>query len=141
MKYVIKNPCTRSLSTFRNVFDELENTLSNSWQWSDYSTSFSDYKFKSEVLDTEVVITGTVPGFDKKDISIEVEDNLLIIKGDLSKGDDDGDLIKAGTFEKRYSLLEDMDVEAAVASCENGMLVLTIPRIVPEKINKIIKIK
>jgi len=125
------------------MFEDVNNLFESKLGWEDYATNIarSPYSFNTNIENESVLIKGSVPGFSKKDIDITVEDDTLVIKGDLSKGDTDGDLLKTNVFEKRYTLLDDMDMDAAVATCKDGILTLEVPRIVPEKINKTIKIK
>ena len=140
MQYLLRNPYRGTMSTFKHIFDEIEDVLSTSWDY--IPTKLSNSKFKTRSTDAAVEITATVPGFSKKDISITTEDNILIIKGELSNGGDiDGDLIKSNSFEKRYTVSNDMDVDNTVAKCTNGVLTINIPKVIPEIVSKTIKIK
>ena len=140
MQYLLRNPYRGTMSTFKHIFDEIEDVLSTSWDY--LPTRSANSKFKIKSTEDAVEITAEVPGFSKKDISITTEDNILIIKGELSNGGDtDGDLIKSNSFEKRYTVSNDMDVDNTVAKCTNGMLMVNIPKVVPEIVSKTIKIK
>ena len=84
-----------------------------------------------------------VAGFTKNDIEISVEDNTLIIKGEIVEVAD-GEYLHKGIasrkFTRTFALGEYMEV--AGAEIKDGMLHIGIDRIVPEeKKPKTIKIK
>lgn len=67
-----------------------------------------------------------LPGVGKEDISIETEENLLIIST-KEKGDAKTPFIDYSGKTWRYRLPERTDVDAMVASVENGILSIEIP--------------
>jgi molecular chaperone IbpA len=84
-----------------------------------------------------------VAGFTKNDIDISVEDNTLIVKGDIVEVTD-GEYLHKGIasrkFTRTFALGEYMEV--ASAEIKDGMLNIRVDRIVPEeKKPKSIKIK
>jgi molecular chaperone IbpA len=84
-----------------------------------------------------------VAGFTKNDIEISVEDNTLIVKGEIVEVTD-GEYLHKGIasrkFTRTFALGEYMEV--AGAEIKDGMLHIGIDRIVPEeKKPKTIKIK
>ena len=82
-------------------------------------------------------------GFDKSDLSISVDNGNLIVKGDKESKDDvtfTHKGIATRSFTRSFALGEYMEVTDA--EFENGMLSITIERIIPEeKKPKQIKIK
>ena len=82
-------------------------------------------------------------GFDKKDVSVTVDNGALIIKGEVSTNETEETLhkgIATRKFTRSFALGEFMEVTAA--EFKNGMLSVTVERIVPEeKKPKTIKIK
>jgi molecular chaperone IbpA len=88
-------------------------------------------------------ISIAVAGFTKNDIDISVEDNTLIVKGDIVEVTD-GEYLHKGIasrkFTRTFALGEYMEV--ASAEIKDGMLNIRVDRIVPEeKKPKTIKIK
>ena len=82
-------------------------------------------------------------GFDKKDVAVTVDNGTLIIKGEIST-EESGETLHKGIatrkFTRSFALGEFMEVTAA--EFKNGMLSVTVERIVPEeKKPKTIKIK
>lgn len=83
--------------------------------------------------DKAVRIELTITGMSKEDIQLDVEDDCLIIKGELPKRKEekqwrliDGK-IKKSSFEKRIRLTNKVDYTKATAEIENGLLIITIP--------------
>ena len=87
-----------------------------------------DYKFEIEMA---------LAGFDKKDIEIEVADGVLTVKSLKDKdtnATDDYTLYKGisqRNFTRKFTLADDIIVKGA--TLDNGMLTVTLERIVPEE--------
>lgn len=84
-----------------------------------------------------------VAGFAKSDLTITVEDESIIVKGDIEEKSEDNFVhkgIASRKFTREFALGEYMEVQSATV--ENGMLIIKVERIVPEdKKPKTIKIK
>lgn len=82
-------------------------------------------------------------GFDKKDVEVSVDNGTLIVKGEITEEDSVESLhrgIATRKFTRTFALGEYMEV--TLAEFKNGMLSITVERIVPEeKKPKTIKIK
>ena len=82
-------------------------------------------------------------GFDKKDVEVTVDNGSLIIKGEIETeqlGETIHKGIAARKFKRSFALGEFMEVTSA--EFNNGMLEITVERIIPEeKKPKTIKIK
>jgi molecular chaperone IbpA len=120
----------RSFVGFDNLFNELE-TVSTQKQ-----NSFPAYDLIRISAD-EYEITLALSGFNKKDISIDIHDGVLTIKGNggndvhekntqyLYKG------IARRSFEQKFRLEQYVDVKDATLS--NGLLTISLLREVPEE--------
>jgi HSP20 family protein len=96
-------------------------------------------------------ITAEVPGVDEADLSIEIEEGVLTLKGEKKSSlvvDDDDDEGKAteqkvaapsrfhsvettfGSFERRLRFKSAVDEEAVRATYRNGVLSIVVPKIV-----------
>ena len=120
----------RSFVGFDNLFNELE-TVSTQKQ-----NSFPAYDL-IRISDDEYEITLALSGFNKKDISLDVHDGVLTIRGNggndtqvkntqyLHKG------IAKRSFEQKFRLEQYVDVQDAVLS--NGLLIISLLRKVPDE--------
>jgi molecular chaperone IbpA len=81
-------------------------------------------------------VTVAVAGFTESDLSIEVKENALTIRGDKQAKDNgqDGEVLYQGiaarAFERRFQLADHVVVEGA--SLENGLLHVDLKREIPE---------
>lgn len=85
-----------------------------------------------------------VAGFAKEDLDVSVKEQVLTVKGEIKDSDNEPTYahrgIAARKFSREFALGEFIEVTGAVA--ENGMLKISLERIVPEdKKPKSIKIK
>lgn len=102
---------------------------------------------KVHIKDNKESITFKVelPGIDKKDVTLKVTDDRLIISGEKKsevKGENDGteySEVKYGKFERSFLIKKgELDTDNAKASVDNGVLTLTIPKISKESKEKVI---
>jgi molecular chaperone IbpA len=80
-------------------------------------------------------ISIAVAGFASEDLSIEVKENTLTIRGNKqSGGEEESDLIYQGiaerNFERNFQLADHVQIKGA--SLENGLLQVDLLRVVPE---------
>lgn len=101
--------------------------------------------FNIQVEGNKYVITMAVAGFSKKDLSIQVEKQALIVKGENSAakaGDDDRNFVHRGLasrdFETRFTISEHVKVKGA--NLENGILEIYLEEEIPEKEVSLIQI-
>ena len=114
---------------FENLFDDYDNVRSS------LTANFPFYnivKKEANKFDIEVALAG----YDKKDISVEYEDNLLRIKSiQQTKSDKEKDgVIHQGIakrfFSKAFTIADDVEIEGA--ELKNGLLKVSLMKIVPE---------
>ena len=123
---------------FTREFDRL-NTL----QKSNSSVSYPPYNV-IKIDDDNYRLDLAVAGFDKSNVDVSVKDNTLLIKGEKDEDEVDANFVYRGIatrkFTRSFALGEYMEVDGAEMS--NGILAVSITRIVPEeKKPKAIKIK
>lgn len=80
----------------------------------------------------EVRVTAELPGLDEKDVEIDIDDGVLVIRGEKHTEIDDKDRRYSersyGRFERRMALPGDVDEDRARASFKKGVLTVTLPR-------------
>ena len=92
--------------------------------------------------DDKVGIVAEIPGLDKKQLNVEVEEGVLTISGDKhSVHEDDGAKVlrrelKASSFRRSFELGELLDGDNISANFEDGVLSVSIPKVEPEKSKK-----
>jgi HSP20 family protein len=92
--------------------------------------------------DDKVGIVAEIPGLNKKQLNVEVEDGILTISGDKhSTFEDEGAKVlrrelKQSSFKRSFELGEQLDGDNINASFKDGVLSVAIPKIEPEKPKK-----
>ena len=92
--------------------------------------------------DDKVGIVAEIPGLDKKQLNVDVEDGVLTISGDKhSTFEEDGAKVirrelKQSSFKRSFELGEQLDGDNIVANFKDGVLSVSIPKIEPEKPKK-----
>jgi len=118
---------------FDNIFDHFENFFDE-----DQLVPTSSFPFYNIVKkgDNKFDIEVALAGYDKKDIVVEYEDNLLHIKSvKETKSDKEKDgVIHQGIakryFSKAFTIADDVEIEGA--ELKNGLLKVSLKKIVPE---------
>ena len=121
---------------FDSIFDHFENFFDDDQDFhSSLTSTFPFYnivKKGNNQFDIEVALAG----YDKKDIVVEYEDNLLRIKSvKETKSDKEKDgVIHQGIakryFSKAFTIADDVEIEGA--ELKNGLLKVSLHQIVPE---------
>jgi HSP20 family protein len=89
--------------------------------------------------DANIVIELMVPGFEKDQINLSVENNILTVKSQLAEkdsGDEEGKKelrysrveFQLKNFEKKFKLSEKLDLEKIQAEFKNGILTVTLAK-------------
>ena len=92
--------------------------------------------------DDKIGIVAEIPGLNKKQLNVEVEDGVLTISGDKhSTFEDDGAKvlrreIKQSSFKRSFELGELLDGNNIDANFKDGVLSVSIPKMEPEKPKK-----
>jgi len=122
---------------FDNIFDHFENFFEDDEDYirSSLITTFPFYnivKKRDNKFDIEVALAG----YDKKDISVEYEDNMLRIKSikeNRSDKEKEGVIhqgIAKRYFSKVFTIADHVEIEGA--ELKNGLLKVSLHQIVPE---------
>ncbi len=92
--------------------------------------------------DDKVGIVAEIPGLDKKQLEVSVEEGVLTIAGDKhSAFENDGAKVlrrelKQSSFKRSFELGDQLDGDNINASFKDGVLSVAIPKIEPEKPKK-----
>ena len=92
--------------------------------------------------DDKVGIVAEIPGLDKKQLNVEVENGILTISGDKhSAFENEGAKIlrkelKESSFKRQFELGELLDGDNISANFKDGILSIEVPKTEPEKPQK-----
>jgi len=90
----------------------------------------------------KIGIVAEIPGLSKKQVNIEVEDNVLTISGDKHNVADDESAkvirreLKHSSFKRSFQLGDQLNAENVSAGFEDGILTISIPKTEPESPKK-----
>uniref|UniRef100_A0A803L2C7 SHSP domain-containing protein n=1 Tax=Chenopodium quinoa TaxID=63459 RepID=A0A803L2C7_CHEQI len=83
-----------------------------------------------------------MPGLDKGDVNVSVEDNMLVIKGERKKeegGDDAWSKRSYSSYDTRLQLPDNCELDKIKAELKNGVLNISIPK--PKVERKVIDVQ
>ena len=131
------------LTPFDKIFDHLMAKQFPTFQ-DEVGVSFNQGAYpKVNVYeyDDKVGIVAEIPGLDKKNVTVDVEENVLTISGDKHGFDTDGGKritreLKQSSFKRSFTLGEHLSGEEISAKFKDGMLSISIPKVTPEKPKK-----
>jgi len=127
------------LTPFDTIFDQMMNKQFPAFQ-EEVGVSFNQGAYPKVNIyeyDDRIGIMAEIPGLDRKNVSVEVEQNLMTISGDKHGFDGDGAKcitreLKHSSFKRSFNLGEHLDGEDISASFKDGMLTISIPKKEPE---------
>jgi molecular chaperone IbpA len=130
---------------FDNVFDHFERMFEDDFRTLSNVPAFPHYnivKTDKNKYDIEVALAG----YNKKDIEVNIEEGVLSIKSkkEETEKNGDGEILHKGIakryFSKAFTIADDVEVKGA--ELKDGLLKVSLERIVPEnKKPKTIEIK
>ena len=130
---------------FDDMFDQFESLLGNGGL--SMQSNYPPYNIRKTGKD-KYAIEVAVAGFNKDDVEVEYEDNLLTVKtkkvDKTVEKDKDGEIIHRGisqrSFSRSFTIANDVKVNGA--ELKDGLLLIGCEKIVPEqKKRKLIPIK
>ena len=92
--------------------------------------------------DDKIGIIAEIPGLDKKDLKVDVEEGILVISGDKhALYNDDGAKVirrelKHSSFRRSFELGDLLDGSKIKANFKDGLLSIDVPKIEPKKPEK-----
>ena len=104
--------------------------------WEDFHSSLSDWNPTVDIYenDDQIVVKADLPGVEKKDIHVDVKNNMLTIKGERSSESESKKQNfyhrerALGKFERSLTLPSKVDTEKINASYKDGVLKIEIPK-------------
>jgi molecular chaperone IbpA len=134
------NALNRALLGFDELFNNFEQRFAN--QISNNYPPYNVVKHDENSYEIQVAVTG----FDKDEITVEVDQNQLIVKGQKAKEENDEAVnylhkgLATRQFTRSWTLAEHMEV--GEGSIKNGVLTVSLKRVIPEALKpRVLKIK
>ena len=135
--------------TFLTPFDKMFDSMVES-QFPDIVKSVGGKPYQGSAYpkvnvyeyDDKIGIVAEIPGLNKKQLNVDVEDGVLTISGDKhSTFEEDGAKVirrelKQSSFKRSFELGEQLDGDNIAASFKDGVLSVSIPKTEPEKPKK-----
>ena len=137
MTLVKWNPTRNVMTDFDRIFDSM---FTNDLPRSSLAESWMPAVDVNET-ETEYLLSADIPGLDKKDVSIDIHDGIITIKGeraiDNEKSTDDYRIRERqlGSFNRSFRLPDNVNEVKVAAKFKNGVLTITLPKtkeIIPE---------
>ena len=92
------------------------------------------YRLPVDAYETEdsIVLTASVPGMHAEDLSITLDDDVLVIRGEINGLQEDAKYLLRerfhGKFERRLTVNVPVEINTAEATFDNGVLQLVLPK-------------
>ena len=121
------------------MFNDFENRFAN--QINQNYPPYNVIKHDEDTYEIEVAVTG----FDKNDITVEIDQNQLIVKGQKKEVEmNEPTFLHRGLasrdFTRSWTLAEHMEVKEG--KIKNGVLTIELKRVVPEALKpRVLKLK
>jgi len=128
----------KALLGFDEIFNNFENRFAN--QINNNYPPYNIIKQDENYYQLEIAVTG----FTKDEITVEIDQNQLIVKGVRNKDVTEAEYLHRGLalrdFTRSWTLAEHMEVDQG--TIKNGVLTIELKRVVPEALKpRVLKIK
>ncbi len=124
--------------SINDMFDHFSGTgiLSPISDFANHSMNLLSLSMPIDVIDQgkNYVVKANLPGFEKKDIDIQLTENVLTIKGSYSQNNEDkGERYllqerRMGTFSRSIAFNEELVPDKIIAGFKDGILEISIPK-------------
>jgi len=142
MSNIMRRDSYNTPSLFRksinDMFDHFSGTgiLSPISDFTNHSMNLLSSSMPIDVIDQgkEYVVKANLPGIDKKDIDIQLTENVLTIKGSYSQNSEEkGERYllqerRMGTFSRSIAFNEELVPDKIIAGMKDGILEISIPK-------------
>lgn len=143
-----ENPIVSLRNKMDNLFDDF---FKDFHELSPWSSEFKNSNFLPSIdvseNEKEIQINAELPGLTEKDIEVNLQDNVLILKGEKKQEEEKKDKNyhhierRYGSFYRSIPINEEVDTDKIKANFKNGVLNILIPKNESIKNKKKIEIK
>ncbi|WP_336950618.1 Hsp20/alpha crystallin family protein [Sphingobium aromaticivastans] len=124
---------------FRKEMDRLVDDFGRGWAAPQSGDSKGFLIPKVDIAETDkgLELTAELPGFDEKDVSLDIHEGMLTIKAEHKEEREEKDEKKhyhlversQGSFLRRFALPFEADADKATAQLQKGLLKVIVPRL------------
>lgn len=132
--YISQEENNMYLTTIENTLPKtIDRLFGDFWRDDFYQISSRQPRMDIHKTENEYEITLEVPGYEQKDISVNVENNTLRISGEIKKEEKNDrktvhqEISYQTKFERTVSLSNQVDTEKISAKITNGILRVELP--------------
>jgi HSP20 family protein len=119
----------------RDLQDEIEQLFADLWQVPRFSGLRHGFRPQADAFRSDdppaYTIVLELPGVEPADVHVDATPTLLVVSGARHRPQGLGRVVQMeldhGAFERRLRLPEEVDVAAATATYERGLLVIVLP--------------
>ena len=124
----------RPMTVFNEVDNMINSVFNRDWNLEPIQSTKWNPAVDVKETDHSFLISADIPGLTKKDINIEVSDDVLSITGERTEDKvEDSDLYhyrerSRGTFTRSFNLPESVDEKKISANFKDGILNIELPK-------------
>ena len=124
----------RPMTVFNEVDNMINSVFNSDWNLEPIESTKWNPAVDVKETDHSFLISADIPGLTKKDINIEVSDDVLSITGERTEDEvEDSDLYhyrerSRGTFTRSFHLPESVDEKKISANFKDGILKIELPK-------------
>lgn len=139
--FVLSRPSTR-VSDFSTAYNRLNRLMDEAFATTPFANGEGDSLVGSWLPPVDVVedkdhvrVTAELPGIRPEDVKIQLENNVLTIRGEkLQQQRNEGERVQRyerlyGAFERSFTVPNTVDAEKITATYEHGVLTVSLPKI------------
>lgn len=127
-------------SNVPNVISDMDDMIKRMWYGFPFHNLQDDVdigwspRLDVSETDSAIEILADLPGMDKKDISVSLEDDLLVIKGERKEEKEQKDKQyhtierRTGSFYRALRLPVEVEIDKSEANFKDGVLKLKLPK-------------
>ncbi len=127
---------SKSLHPINHMLGNFLNTSLSDWLGAEFVNQTPSVNIKESDKDFDIEVAA--PGLTKKDFAVEIKENRLTIKAHLESKEEENKEhffrkeFNYHSFERAFTLPENVDPETIKAEYKNGMLAIKVLKIEPE---------
>lgn len=133
--------------TFWNEVNDLMKTFSDAGLPDNQASTGFIPAIDVKETDSTIVVSTDLPGMDENNIDVSINDGVLTLKGEKKSEEkiEGQNFIRiersSGSFHRSLALPSEVDAEKIEAIYKNGVLTVTLPKVIQERKEQKIKIK